>query len=174
MKTSKKLLSVLLSALLLVSCMMTAFAVSGTDGNINWDYDEATKTLTIGGTGVVGPYDYYEAFPGWNAYREEIECLVIEDGVTDIGDLAFFDSGALRSVTIPDSVTSIGYAAFEDCNYLTSVTIPDSVTHIDDKAFRYCESLKSITIPDSVTSIGDEAFAFCKDLRSVTLSNSLP
>ena len=70
--------------------------------------------------------------------------MTIGNSVTSIGDLAFYDSVSLTSVTIPDSVTSIGNRAFEYCG-LTSVIIGDSVTSIGSNAFAYCSSLESIT-----------------------------
>ncbi|MDD4222599.1 MAG: leucine-rich repeat domain-containing protein, partial [Candidatus Methanomethylophilus sp.] len=82
----------------------------------------------------------------------------VPDGVTGIGDEAFYFCMFVTSVTIPDSVTSIGDDAFELCVSLTSVTIPDSVTGIGEDAFKGCRSLKSVTIPDSVTTIGEYAF----------------
>ena len=67
--------------------------------------------------------------------------LIIPDGVTSIGQSAFYDCTSLTSITIPDSVTSIGSYAFYNCTGLTSVTIPDSVTSIGESAFRNCTSL---------------------------------
>jgi hypothetical protein len=63
--------------------------------------------------------------------------VTVPDGVTSIGDYAFFDCTSLSSVTIPNSVTSIGWYAFCDCTSLTSVTIPDSVTSIGPSAFGF-------------------------------------
>ena len=95
----------------------------------------------------------------------------IPQGVTSIGNYAFYGCTGLTSVTIPDSVTSIGYCAFDGCTSLTSVTIPDSVTSIEYCAFYGCTGLTSVTIPDGVTSIGNYAFYGYTSLTSVTLAH---
>ncbi len=99
--------------------------------------------------------------------------VVIPEGVTSIGDRAFYWCSGLTSVTIPDSVTSIGDSAFSGCRSMRSVTLPDSVTSIGDSAFYDCSSLTSVTIPDSVTSIGGGAFSHCSSLTSVTIPDSV-
>ena len=99
--------------------------------------------------------------------------VVVPEGVTSIGNAAFYWCRSLTSVTIPDSVTSIGYGAFTGCSSLTSVTIPDSVTSIGERAFWGCSSLTSVTIPDGVTSIGESAFSGCSSLTSVTIPDGV-
>ena len=68
---------------------------------------------------------------------------------------------------IPDGVTRIGDYAFFDCDNLTSITIPDSVRSIGERAFYTCDSLTSITIPSNVTTIGNMAFDQCRNLTNV-------
>ena len=106
-------------------------------------------------------------------YCDSLTSVSIPDSVTSIGDNAFYFCESLTSVTIPDSVTAIGDSAFSYCDSLTSVSIPDSVTSIGDDAFYSCSSLTSVNIPDSVTSIGDRAFSYCDSLTSVSIPDSV-
>lgn len=96
----------------------------------------------------------------------------IPQGITRIGDRAFYNCIGLTSITIPDSVTSIGNWVFSYCTSLTGITIPDSVTSIGEYAFACCASLTSITIPDSVTSIGNWVFFGCNNLTITVPRNS--
>ncbi len=157
--------------LALAASVGTMFAESGTCGeNLTWDLTNGV--LTISGTGAMNDYSYYGDAP-WYDNRENISQVVINDGVTSIGNYAFEICSGLTSVTIPNSVTSIGNSAFAECSGLTSVTIPNSVTSIGGYAFNGCTSLTSITIPNSVTSIGSNAFRSCSGLASVTIPNSV-
>ena len=133
----KKQLLVLLLTLLPMLAMADD---SGSCGdNVTWTFTESTKTLTIQGSGAI------DNFP-WYGFRTNIQNIVIEDGVTSIGNQAFRDFSGLTSVTIPNSVTSIGSGAFEGCSGLTSVTIPNSVTSIGSGAFIRCSGLTSIVV----------------------------
>ena len=117
-------------------------------------------------------YDYdSNQSPVYN--NSDVKKIVIEDGVTSIGDYAFRGCSSLASITLPDSVTSIGDCAFVFCVGLSSITLPDSVTSIGDSAFKNCSSLTSITIPDRVTSIESRAFTGCSSLTSITIPDSV-
>ena len=142
---------------------------SGTTGALTWSLCE-DGTLTISGLDAMP--DYYYNSP-WNTYRNSITFVIVENGVTSIGNYAFDDCTHLTSVTIGNSVTFIGEGAFNRCIGLTSVTIPNSVTSIGNYTFYGCDNLTSVTIPNSVTSIGDQAFFNCSSLTSVTIGNSV-
>ena len=138
---------------------------------LTWTLDE-DGTLTISGTGTMKDYNSSDN-PSPVCNNSKVKKIVIEDGVTSIGDHAFRSCNNLTSITIPDSVTSIGDAAFRSCSSLTSITLPDSVTSIGDYAFGFCVGLSSITLPDSVTSIGDSAFYHCGSLTGITIPDSV-
>ena len=160
--------------------------------NVFWSFDKSIGLLTISGSGKMSNYDNSN-LPFCNA---SITKVVIEDGITSIGEYAFWKCTGLTSIIIPDSVTiigssafrgctglksvtigngvtSIGSSTFEDCTGLTSIIIPDSVTSIDSYTFNSCTGLTSIIIPDSVTSIGSYAFNRCTSLTSITIPNSV-
>ena len=104
------------------------------EDNLTWTLD-ADGTLTISGTGAMKNYDYdSNQSPVYN--NSDVKKIVIEDGVTSIGDYAFRGCSSLTSITLPDSVTSIGDCAFVFCVGLSSITLPDSVTSIGDSAFK--------------------------------------
>ena len=134
---------------------------------------------------VSSEHPYFFAIDGV-LFRKADSCLIsypkgreyttynIPQGITAIGNSAFFCCDSLISVAIPDSVISIGDSAFSCCKSLTSITIPDSVTSIGDSAFSDCDSLTSITIPDFVTQIGVNPFVFCSSLKSIFVSPDHP
>ena len=176
----KRIFSFVLAVLMIASLLpATALAVdivdSGTCGakgsNLTWTLD-SEGVLTISGSGGMHDYDGPSS-PPWYRSRSMVKSAVIADGVTSIGEWAFFGCGSLTSVTIPNSVTSIGRYAFYYCTSLTSVTIPDSVTSIGWLAFNGCTSLTSVTIPDGVTIINDAVFNGCTSLTSVTIPDSV-
>ena len=154
----------------------TAWAASsGTCGDkLTWSLSD-DGTLTISGTGKMKDYgdNYGMSVAPWYVGSSQVKTVIIEDGVTSIGDRAFDGCTKLTRVVIPDSVTSIGYGSFRGCYSLPSVAIPDSVTSIGDSAFAYCKVLTGITLSGSVTSIGSCAFQSCDSLTSVTMQNGV-
>ena len=109
----------------------------------------------------------------WYTVRSVIVSIILEVGISTIGDFAFYGLDKLTSVTIPNSVTNIGISSFQDCSSLTYITIPNSVLTIGYYAFTDCIDLKSITIPDLILSISALTFQRCINLSSVTIGNSV-
>lgn len=96
-------------------------AISGSCGDaLTWEYAPASCTLTIQGTGSMTYYSENNDQP-WSPYLEEIQVLVIKDGVSSIGSYAFLSCANLKSATIPASVTEIRFNAFDGCTSLTDV-----------------------------------------------------
>ncbi len=115
--------------------------------------DFQNGTLTISGNGSIGDYAFFHTI------FVELQSVVIEEGVTGIGDYAFA-STELLSVKIPASVQYIGNYAFTDCYDLSSVTIGNgSLKTIGNEAFSLCKGLSQIIIPAGVESIGSKCFA---------------
>lgn len=138
-------------------------------GNVTWTLDSDGK-LTFSGTGEMKDYVFNPSVSNSLPWKFcDVKLAVIENGITSIGDYAFWSCSSLTSVTIPDSITRIGAYAFYICSNLTNITIPNSVTDIDYRAFGRCSSLTSITIPDSVTNIIDGGWVFseCSSLTSI-------
>lgn len=178
----KKLLTMLLAILMLMALLpYGAFADNASSGkcgdNATWKYSRGT--LTISGTGAMTNYGYsektdeYAETPWLSAYAEAIKTVVIENGVTSIGNYAFYDCGNLTDITIPDSVKSIGDFAFSGCRKLSNITLPAGLTKIGDDAFDFCQALPGITIPDSTESIGSFAFYGCTGLKGFNVPASL-
>lgn len=111
--------------------------------SLDWNYNEAAKTLTVSGSGKMSDYSARdEELPPWNEHLGDIE-------------------------TIVTGLTSITYWAFPNCTNLSSITIPEGVTIINDFAFHRCTSLTSINIPKDVARIQSHAFAYCENLTDV-------
>lgn len=78
--------------------------------------------------------------------------VVVPDGVTEIGEAAFFDweGSNVTSVTLPIGVTKIDEHAFYECTGLTSITLPVGLKEIEGYAFENCESLISVALPEGL------------------------
>ena len=137
--------------------------------NVTYTLD-SNGTLTISGSGDMANYSNYVYSP---FHYGGIQKVIIQDGVTSIGNYAFYSCTGLISIVIPDSMTKIGESAFFGCTGLTSIVIPDSVTYINTLAFYNCRGLTSIVIPNSVTEIGVGAFKGCTGLTSIVIPDSV-
>lgn len=160
---------------------------------------DGTYTMTIRGTGPMENYDFLSCrdMP-WRDAIPKIKRLIVDDGVTSLGDCvlhgfdgkhdaesleevtlpegltylgnyAFFGAAKLKSITLPSTLTTIGLAAFDECAGLTDITIPSDVKTIKEGAFGGCTGLTSVTIPDKVETLGQNVFEGCTQLTSINI-----
>lgn len=189
MKLRKRLVSLVLAFGMLASCLPTAFAeenppqrnltqldqkaaapTEGTCGEkVTWKL--AGGTLTISGAGDMK--DYAESTVPWKDSRDAITKVVVESGVTTVGDNAFYGCKNLTQVSLPDGLTCIGDSAFDGASSLTEIKIPDSVNEIGEYTFGNCKSLSYIDIPNGVPILHQSLLANCSNLRSVTIPDSV-
>lgn len=141
---------------------------------VKYSFYEITGELIISGKGKINNFsETMSEYSPWHKYNNSIISVVIEDGVTEIGNAAFYDCKNLVSVTIPDSVTKIGRKAFKRCGNLISVVIPNSVIEVGREAFEGCGGLKSVTLSNKITSINYMTFGECESLISVVIPNNV-
>lgn len=107
------------------------------------------------------------------AFFSDQEHIVLPDGLTHIGDLAFYECKNLTAITLPNGLTHIGDRAFLGCKKLTDITLPVGLTHIGDWAFSACSNLTVIALPASLTHIGDRLFVGCYNLSHIYIPNGM-
>ena len=149
---------------------------SGTAGPLTWKYDIGTKTLTISGKGEMPSYvtiknnNFIPRSP-WDSFRDMMESVVVEEGVTRIGSGAFSSSKALVTVTVPEGVKTIDLLAFAGCSKLSSITLHEGLDTIGSGAFTGCENLKTVILPGGLVAIKESAFGGCKNLQTLAVRN---
>ena len=152
----KKLVNLLLSFTMLLSIVsvvdFSAFADTLTTGkcgeNVTYSFDESTGVLTISGTGDMNQWP--EDDSPWYA-DARIKTLIIDEGVTSIGDRAFQNCSNLSNIQFPNSLTLINGDAFLNCTSLASVTIGNGVTSIDYFPFSDCSNLNEINYNGTIS-----------------------
>jgi len=137
--------------------------------SVNWAlYSDGA--LYISGNGVIPNYGIKlvkELSPWWYN-KQQITRVILSEGITEIGNNAFYECNNIESVDLGDSLVSIGTSAFLHCNLITSITFPNSLTNIGSSAFNGCSLLENITIPESVEVVGSSSFGGCSALKRVT------
>lgn len=137
--------------------------------NVTWTLD-GDGLLTIRGTGDM--QDYPNAVHPWYSFPEKVKKVVIEEGVTSIGNRGFYGC-EMTEISLPSTLTSLGEGTFVGCNKLVSVTIPGSVKQVDESAFSYCAGLEQVVLEEGITSLDKFAFSHCTSLTKVSLPSTL-
>ena len=164
-----RLMALLMAAALIFVSVPAASAAetSGSCGaDLSWSYEAGRLTIT--GSGDMTDFPESTMAP-WYAWREEITQVILPEGLTSVGDLAFYQCDKLTWVTLPGSVTHIGDYAFADCTSLAQLVLPEGLTSIGRSAFECCGSLISLRLPSTLTTIAFQAFYRCGGLTTVSI-----
>lgn len=173
----------------LMLCLIVPIAIKAGKkpfGNgLYWELSD-NGTLTISGNGEMPNFNYSSAGgqriikAPWYNERKKIQRVVLEYGVTSIGDDAFYvrpkdwrSQYAISKIEIPNSVKSIGKWAFDNLKQLRSVTIPNSVISIGRNAFWGCTNLSTVSLSNSLKEISEDCFSVCENLSSIEIPNSV-
>ena len=134
---------------------------------------EADKSLTdVTIPATVGGYPVAELRETFKEHKN-IRRVTLPEGLTTIGNYAFYFATKLEEVNIPTTVTTIGNMAFTGCYEVEAFDLPEGLTKIGDQAFSYCKSITEVVLPESLVSLGSSAFANCIKLETVTIPDSI-
>jgi len=172
MKKTFLLLMALCFCAFMNKAMGQTFNIGNPGYNSNVKATLSDGTLTISGTGDM--CDFWDSSgdgitsttggeaPWWfdESTRDAIQNVVIQNGVTNIGNRAFKDCSYLQTITIPNTVTIIGRRAFDNCPSLQEIEIPSSVTEIEGEAFYNCSGLNTVTIENGTTELNFSSFYY--------------
>ena len=140
--------------------------------DVQEDWTLVDGVLTVNNDKAMGNSTWGDDVP-WRSRKDEIQKVVIKQGVTKITRMAFSDCVNLKSVDIPESVEDMRDSAFRGCSSLTSVVIPKNVKTIPRNAFSACTALESVILEEGISEIGTTAFYGCSSLKSITIPSSL-
>lgn len=144
---------------------------SGTcSDTVFWELTEFGK-LRIFGTGDMPDWEYGGA--PWKSHVNSVNFIVVESGITAIGNHAFGGCTQAMSVSLPDGITKIGDSAFFHCVTLPSLVIPDTVSELGKRAFESCSGLKELVIPGSISVLSESAFSNDYGLKTVTIGEGV-
>lgn len=176
----KKLVSLLLTAAVLISCLAASAVSFAADTvitangalsySISWSLS-ADGVLNISGSGEMPDLASYTEQP-WRASAQSIKRAALSEGITRLGAHSFELLPALSEISLPSTLVSVGASALERCYAVKKLDIPSSVKTIEKCAFADCWQLATYSIAyasSSLTYIGDEAFAGCTSLRTTNI-----
>ena len=131
--------------------------------NVTWVlYDDGELVLT----GYGEMEDWYYSGPWY-----DVKTVIVNEGITTIGNYAFCYNVNLESITLPNSIITIGYCSFAQCHNLYSINVPNGVQKIYDEAFESCLSLVSVNLPKSLTELGNNCFSRCGNLTEISVDD---
>lgn len=140
-------------------------------GEVSWTLSNGI--LRVSAQGKMPDYGWGENAAPWKTREKEIRKVIINAGITYIGESAFEGCENLVEVQIAKGIKSIGAYAFKDCERLETVEMPDSVTKIGNSVFYNCYKLTNFQLPSNIREIGERAFQDCNSIHDIILPETL-
>jgi len=161
-------------------------------GTATWRYDVGRKTLELSGSGETE--DCRSSSQPWRVWKDDIETVLVDGGITAIGECSFYQYDKIKSVVLSEGVEVIGEYAFYKCTALNGLQLPQSLQEIGTNAFvevgitslivpantetgwncfMGCSSLETVFFCEGVTKVGYGAFSDCIQLKRVVLPTTL-
>ena len=143
--------------------------------NATWElYKDGT--LYIKGTGAMTDYERNDGAttvntPWYDSLRSRIKKIVIEKGITHIGNFAFYHCDSAKSVSIPEGVVDIGDGSFRGCLEVEEMELPNSLVSIGNGGLAGMFYLHTLTLPENLTYIGSSSLD-C-GVESITIPGSV-
>lgn len=149
----------------------SAETISGSCGSgVTYTFDKETGLFTVSRSGIMDPFPWgQDNTRPWYSYIEDIKKVVIEEGITSIGQYCFKGCTNLTEISFSSTVNRIEGNAFSDCTSLTKVVIPN-VTQLAG-AFTDCTSLKTFVAGGAITYLTSYLFYNCTALETVIFGN---
>lgn len=144
---------------------------------VNWYYESATGTITVGGSETMFNYDSVVDTP-WYALRDKLTTVIIQPGITTVGHNSFTDFASVTAITLPDTVTRISASAFSGTGYYTDDRNLDEhgVLYINNhliKATRPATMPTCYAIRSGTVSVAEKAFDGCDGVTALVLPHSM-
>ncbi len=144
------------------------------EDDVHWVFDTDSGVVYISGHGKMRDWNWEtESKDAWRIHKAYMQTVYIENGVTNVGNAAFFSCVTLKYVYLPSTVESIGDYSFKNCKTLVGLNVPQGLNNIGNYAFGDCRAFRYIELPEGLTQIGQGAFKDCVVMKKITLPSTL-
>ena len=164
--------------IVLFLCSLSVQTVYAEEHTVIKEYEagsDITATLYSDGllelTGTGATYSWSTTSVPWVEERADIVSVTLGEGITQIGDYAFYGCTGLETAPIPETTQKIGYRAFYGCTSLAEVNLAEGLTEIANQAFYNCSAIEEMVIPSTLVSLGgNQVFGGCTGLTKITFA----
>ena len=187
-KLVKRICCLMMAAAMLFGCVYVSADETDTGGetavksgscgktesdSVTWNLSD-DGILTISGTGAMADYDLENASSPvnptpWYQYKTDITEIVVEEGITEIGNACFARLDKVTKLTLPqESLKKIGYRGCRDLRFTSKLTLPASLESVGNRAFENCKGFSNLQLGANAT-YGEYAFNACSKLTNIDI-----